>query len=174
MSGPEGQRLMTLGEHLEELRAHVLRATVVLVIALAVTITFQEPLMAIVVGPHQRAAERIAASRIEQVAQRSERDRPRLERTARLLAELEQVQTQIADAARQGWSAEQRVALARRYYTVWGQLQQELPAPLPPHRLVVLRYQDAFLGYFKVALLAAVIVAFPYFLYEIWRFVSEG
>ncbi|RME71522.1 MAG: preprotein translocase subunit TatC, partial [Planctomycetota bacterium] len=33
---------------------------------------------------------------------------------------------------------------------------------------------DAFLGYFKVALLAAVIVAFPYFLYEIWRFVSEG
>lgn len=41
-------------------------------------------------------------------------------------------------------------------------------------RLTTLRYQEGFIAYLKLCLIVGAILAAPFFLYELWRFVAEG
>jgi sec-independent protein translocase protein TatC len=168
------ERTLTIGEHLEELRAHVLRGGLGVLVALVFSLIFQDQLMTLVVAPHQKAAEHIAAQRIAEQAATERSDEERLRRMADALAELERARADIRERSAAGWSDAERADLARAYYAAWGGLQELLPAPLPPHRLVFLRYQDAFLGYLKLCMIAAILLAFPYILFELWRFIAEG
>jgi Tat protein translocase TatC len=78
---------MTIGEHLDELRSHVLKALLWIVVALAVCLTFQQRLMLIAKIPHQsmvdaitedvrtREAElKLDAARVEAALEASKRD----------------------------------------------------------------------------------------------------
>ncbi len=54
------ERRLTIGEHLEELRRHVLRALIYVFAAAGVCLVFQESLMTVVIWPHARVAREIA------------------------------------------------------------------------------------------------------------------
>ncbi len=55
--GPDGR--MALGDHLRELRARVLRAGTVMVLAIGIALYFFDPLYDLVVGPYMQAQERL-------------------------------------------------------------------------------------------------------------------
>jgi Tat protein translocase TatC len=64
---PIDERRLTLGQHLEELRWHVLRAIIYIAVALTVCMFIQEPLMQIAIGPHLRAVSELTAEARGQV-----------------------------------------------------------------------------------------------------------
>ncbi|GIW73331.1 MAG: hypothetical protein KatS3mg102_2873 [Planctomycetota bacterium] len=169
-------RLLTIGEHLEELRAHLLRALVVTVALFGIALALQDPLMAFVVAPHRRAAEQVAAERLGHRASAQREDTERLLELAAAAAELERAAAALGERVRPDSPAGEgeRLELARRYQEAALRLERLLPPAPPAERLLFLRYQDAFLAYMKLALIAALLVAAPYWLWELWRFVAEG
>lgn len=62
------------------------------------------------------------------------------------------------------------------YYVkeIFGFLQRPIQELRPGEKLVFTGLADPFLLYFKVALLAAVFLAAPFILFQIWRFVAPG
>lgn len=62
------------------------------------------------------------------------------------------------------------------YYVkeIFGFLQKPIQELRPGEKLVFTGLADPFLLYFKVALLAAVFLAAPFILYQIWKFVAPG
>lgn len=89
-----------------------------------------------------------------------------------LMEHLEELRTRIL------WSfVSLLVAFAPCWYYVkeiFGFLERPIQKLRPGEKLVFTGLADPFLLYFKVALLAAVFLAAPFILYQVWKFVAPG
>jgi sec-independent protein translocase protein TatC len=145
-------RQLTFGEHLEELRAHVVRSVAYFAVALLVCLLFQDPLLSVVLWPQQR----IAAD-------------GRDDRFARAAAELEQALALVRAPGFESAPPERRVEAGRLLDRALKTIQSG-----PDARLNFLSPQAAFLAYLKVAFICAIFVSSPLVIWELWRFVAAG
>lgn len=160
----DGSR-MTLGEHLNELRVRVVRSALAFVIAVVVLYVYREPVMEFVRIPHSQAAERlnedlklyftkeISTSADEEWAeyfQSPEIDIPRGK--AAVDAEFSAIDFVKAHGS--------EVRLDREWRF--------------PEKLQVLEAGGPFVDKIKVAVMLAVFVAGPVFLWEMWMFIAAG
>lgn len=169
MESTNPERRIPLGDHLDELRAHLIRSLVAVAFVTTICFFFQDAIMAVVVEPHRQAAAQVSQLRLEELGQRS--DGERRQRLAKAVAELQRCTSEIGTAAVVG---PESVVLARRYEAAWRQVQRALPPPVPISQLQFLRYPDAFFAYLKLCLMVGLFLASPYVLYELWHFVAEG
>ncbi|MCO5172275.1 MAG: twin-arginine translocase subunit TatC [Planctomycetes bacterium] len=230
---------MSIGEHLEDLRRHVLKAVGWVVLALIVCLAFQNQLMWLAKLPHQRmvdslaeeargrdARTRLATDRVQAATDAVKRD----DALARKLDEAERARLIARERARPT-SPEALEALERRQAAahlrlealqrafdalpagagapdaggpeaegagVLARLEADLAAaradveavraevardvrPLldehaqvPKAELQSLNPTDVFLTYIKLALVAALFVAAPLIVWELWKFVSRA
>jgi Tat protein translocase TatC len=165
------ERRLTFGEHLEELRGHVGRSAVYLVVAMCLSLLAQSPLMRFVTAPHFEAMREIAAAR--RAAALADR-----EREGRVVAAARALDAALADARVGAADA----ALAARISNAFAVLAREAPSGATgtaealsfDARLRVLGPTDSFFAHMKVALIAAIFFASPLIARELWGFVAAG
>lgn len=218
---------MTIGEHLEELRRHVLRGVLWILLALGVCLAFQDKLMAWAKWPHSsmvaalreqaltnQASHDLERERVRAAVDARERDdalEKRLEEAARahkIAMERARPTTPetLRDLERRQLEALARLAdLQRRFeattptdVAAFERLDAELAAareaalalraevardvrPLlderaqgPEEKLVSLSPPDVFMTYIKLAMVAAIFLAAPLIVWELWKFVSRA
>ncbi len=214
---------LTIGEHLEALRLHVLKCVLYVAAALAVCLMFQGPLMEWATYPHRRVVADLAqevqveeapgelreliagaASRdqeleraLEAVRRREAALRERLEPSVDRLTALDREQAALAleltrlgeEVQALGEAADREALLAigarreeleRRAAALHERVEREVHpfmdrfARAPRMELVQLRYQEGFLSFVKLALVAALFVASPLVARELWSFVAVG
>lgn len=221
---------MTIGEHLEELRAHVLKAVLWTVLALAVCLAFQSRLFLFILGPHESmvasiqrenqardALARLNDARVEAALGAIHRDAElarkldEVERARRIaaevarptshdaLAELERQQEEALsrlevltralyaaadasppDAARLAALEKDVAAAKERVLELRAQVARDV-RPLidvnakgPSATLQSIDPTDTFMSHIKLALVAALFLAAPLILWELWKFISRA
>jgi sec-independent protein translocase protein TatC len=146
------ERRLTIGEHLEELRGHVIRAVAYIGIALVICLIFQEPLLKVVLWPQQRIANEGRPERLASAAQ-----------------ELADILADVRARPLAERKPEERAGVAARFDHV---LKLALGGPDP--RLNAFSPQESFFSYLKVAFICALFLASPFFAVELWSFIAEG
>ncbi len=157
---------MSLGDHIEELRARVIRGLLFLALTIGVTLFFQDQLMWIVVQPHARTMEKVVMSRPKD---------PHLEHLSHLAQTL---QKNFLDSKKDKKSLhlskkEQHLAKAIVdvvHYLEW----QEKKLQKSATKLKILKYQSGFMAYLKVCFIVGLFFGAPFFLYQLWLFVEAG
>lgn len=221
---------MSIGEHLEELRRHVLKGLMWVGLALVVCLAFQKQLLLLAKRPHEQMVDALVAeARTEKSRQRLEAERVEAARAAvsrddDLARQLEDVERAgliarekvrptsaeaLADLeARQARALERLAALQRRLEAaadadpadaarvvalepdlVAARAEVELlrvevardvrplldaHANVPKAELVSLSPPDVFLTAIKLSLVAALFLAAPLLVWELWKFVSRA
>ncbi|MFT5734932.1 MAG: Tat protein translocase TatC [Paracoccaceae bacterium] len=152
---------MTLGEHLNELRVRVMRSALAFVVAVVVLYVYRGPAMEFIRIPHSQAAERLNQDL-------------KLAYTERLsanpeLAWIDYFSSDKIEVPRgdpkfsaedfvEKHGAEMRVTSERRF----------------PEKLQVLTAGGPFVHKIKIAVLLALFIAGPVFLWEMWMFIAAG
>jgi Tat protein translocase TatC len=157
----ENGKAMTLSGHLQELRRRAIYSLISIAVAFVVCLFYQDELMSIFTWPHRVAMERV----YQKIQRRSlSANNPGGQESAtddfsQLVARIEPNQPEVAQALkilRERQQDFQKKEEARRT------------------RLKILKYQESFMNYLKVCIIAAVIIASPFILYQVWRFISTG
>jgi sec-independent protein translocase protein TatC len=147
------ERELTFGEHLDELRAHVIRAIVYLSLALLICLIFQESLMRLVLWPQHHAID----------------TEDHADRMSTAAVDLEAVLASVRAGAFERGTPQERRALGARFARVFAAIARE-----PDARLGFLAPQEAFFAYMKVAFICALFLASPFVATELWKFIAEG
>ncbi len=179
---------MSLLEHLEELRQRLLRCVLAILILLVGCWFFREPIFQFLETPVRQALARAEAAGV----------RTALHPQPYELHPGDRFQYSLPEEVRVGWRVipagtpvparvEQRgeelvIVLAEPWMTDQGLISAgtRLPDPrrasLNPtgEKLIVTTVQEAFSLYIRVAFYAAVFLAMPFLLYQLWAFVSPG
>jgi Tat protein translocase TatC len=142
---PEDKR-MTLAEHLEELRSRVLKSIIALVVALLVTMSFQKPIMKVIVWPHEKAMDQAVR-----------------EKTVRVVGP----DGEIVEGTPQPGPVKVAIGEGKDRRIIEG-------AKMEDKKLVVFGYPESFFLLFKLSLVAAAALAAPVILVQMWRFISAG
>lgn len=141
---------MTLGEHLEELRTRVIYAFSVILVLTIVAYTFKDYVMAFLLGPYSYALRQTSEMALS------------LDQLSVLLEKIRAwLSIQICANGNPCFSPEQveaTVAAWRRFFASGSGLIFTQPT-------------EAFFGYLKLSLYAALVVGMPIVLYHLWRFV---
>jgi sec-independent protein translocase protein TatC len=157
---------MTLSEHLQELRRRLIYSLAAIAVAFIVCLFFQDELMGILTRPHRVAMENLHRKNIQRKStlhsnpdKQREGEKSSEDEFARIVAKIEPNQPEVAQALK-----------------ILGDRQQNLQneEKTKETRLRVLKYQESFMNYLKVCIIAAVIIASPFILLQIWKFVSAG
>ena len=172
---------MTLGEHLEELRARLIRSALALLVAFAVAWGFHERLLSLVIAPYERAAAwldedlaAIYAERVESGEAWDEYFTGPDPATRELRAEKRIPELMRGDSSSTGFLVYMRVCLYFSLFVagpvVLWQLWQFVAAGLYSHeKRVVHRYFPASVGLFLGGVLFGYAVMVPYALYFLAR-----
>jgi Tat protein translocase TatC len=146
------ERRLTFGEHLHELRGHVMRAVLYVAVAGAICLVFQDRLLSIVLWPQQRVG---GSGREERLAAGAE--------------SLEAVLADVRARPLAGRPLEERREVGRRLAAAMRELQGG-----PDPRVAFLSPQEPFMAYLKVALICALFLSSPFIARELWGFVAAG
>jgi sec-independent protein translocase protein TatC len=150
---------MDVSEHLQELRARLIRALIGIGIALIFCLLNQDEIMWIVTGPHRRAMAHMR-SEIAKNEQQSKEGEPTEAETFR--AGLEKLKAGNPEQAQLLEMLDKRLSVFEEHVeSREGTLQ-------------AIKYQEAFISYLKVSIIAAIILASPWILLQIWGFVAAG
>lgn len=157
---------MTISEHVQELRRRLIYSLAAVAVAFVVCFFFQNELMSILTRPHRIAMERLQREKIERETsshtnpgKQREGENSAADEFSQLLARIEPDQPEVAQAL--------KILRAR-------QQDFQKNENLKGTRLKVLKYQESFMNYLKVCLIAAVIIASPFILLQLWKFISTG
>ncbi len=150
---------MTFGEHLEELRRRLMRGILAFAVAFAAAFAFQDSLMEFFTRPYERARASLNAKWAEEWRARPPPEHPQ-QRLIDFLA------ARVAESGR--LTDEQKAELTRLQQHEW----RDQPPVLA--KLQAVGSLETFSAYMLECLLAALIIAAPVLLWELWRFVAEG
>jgi sec-independent protein translocase protein TatC len=165
---------MSLGDHLEELRARLILAVLGLFVGMVVSLIFGTHILNFIEGPYNRMMSKrlgkIEGQRVksevgavidlffEKLTQHlaSDPNAPNID--PKLVAFVRSVSAETVDA----WAEKTKA-------TIEG-------GQLPPDRggLVTLAPAEAFIAYMKVSLVSGLILTSPWVFYQIWMFVAAG
>ncbi|QDV08492.1 Sec-independent protein translocase protein TatC [Planctomycetes bacterium Poly30] len=152
---------MTLGEHLNELRVRVMRSALAFVVAVVVLYVYREPVMEFVRIPHSQAAERLNDDLklyfVRELASNPEEEWEEY-------FSLPELEVPHGDAE---FSPED-------YVGAHGHEMRLLRDRRFPEKLQVLEAGGPFVDKIKVAVMLALFIAGPVFLWEMWMFIAAG
>jgi sec-independent protein translocase protein TatC len=165
--------VMSLGDHLEELRARLILAVLGLVLGMIVSCIFGTQLLRIIEWPYTKAMS-------ERLATQQKADTPRVETEALSLVEtlFNTLTARLAsDPNAPHDLSPSRVAFLQGVSTQaiknWVHQKHEL-AKSDLNSLISLAPAEAFMAYMKIAMIAGVILAAPWIAYQLWAFVAAG
>jgi sec-independent protein translocase protein TatC len=163
---------MSLGDHLEELRARLILAILGLFIGAVVSLIFGKHIIEFIEKPYKDAMEPRVERMREQFADPN------------VVALFEIFFTNLGLALEDDPNAPRidpnQVEFYRRVWAnsaiAWNQaMQPEGELPLPPgYRLVTLAPAEAFVAYMKISLISGLILTCPWVFYQLWMFVAAG
>jgi sec-independent protein translocase protein TatC len=177
---------MTFGEHIEDLRLHLWRAIGGFLIALLVSFFIGKPLLRFISLPVERELIKFYDERVEQVKERLVKEHdPEL-------AALDEAVEQEIDLEVNALA--QAVARKLGLKDLESSTEKEwvsLPSRIRPLSLAIattkaqrevgkrpglsaLSPQEAFMAYFKVCVVAGLVLGSPWIFYQIWMFVAAG
>lgn len=166
---------MSLGDHLEELRARLILAMMGLTIGAIVSMIFGTYILDFIKRPYVKAMGEWRTEWLKRT------ELPRLESEIGLFANLffETLITQLDPAEPE--IDPQRIQFIRSVSadTITAWIEQTRAAAgdraLPPEaRLITLAPAEAFVAYIKVSFIAGLILTSPWVFYQIWMFVAAG
>jgi len=168
------QCTMSLGDHLEELRARLILAILGLFIGAVASLVVGKHIIGFIEKPYvSKMRERLATSK----------EQPEVG-DPNVVALFDTFFTHLGLALENDPNAPpidpNRVAFYRRVWTdsaqAWTErMQPEGNQPLPAnYRLVTLAPAEAFVAYMKISLIAGLILTCPWVFYQLWMFVAAG
>lgn len=151
--------IMELSEHLEELRSRLIRALIGLGIALVACLFYQDELMYIITRPHRIAMQELEKKLEENNVEIKEDELTPAEKFDKAIEKIEKENPDTAIALK--LIAEEFDGFKNEVKVKRGTLQ-------------AIKYQEAFISYIKVALVAALVLASPWVILQLWLFISAG
>lgn len=164
---------MSLGDHLEELRARLILAILGLVVGMAVSLIFGTQILHILEWPYNRAVANRAEKRLKTEAPQREAEAVSLvdavfkTLTARLTSDPKAAPD--LDPNRVAFLHEVSVQAVKE----WIQEKHSV-SKYELGSLISLAPAEAFMAYMKIALIAGLILTCPWVAYQLWMFVAAG
>jgi sec-independent protein translocase protein TatC len=178
---------MSFGEHIEDLRRHLIRGLVGFMIALCVSFTFGNFVVAWIKAPIKDQLDAFYAERGRNAQQKLSEGNSRLERlnqpikTSITIPKKELAEKLLspkqAKEALEGGKEDETVKLSVEINNTLAVAQQLLPANQeigPNAGLITLTITEAFMVWFKVCLMCGLVIGAPWIIYQIWSFVAAG
>jgi sec-independent protein translocase protein TatC len=171
---------MSFGEHIEELRSHMLRAIYGFVIGMVVALIFAKWVFAIITGPVEAQLMVFYNNRVEKVANAlkegdskfKELDLPKevpyfMERTVaeRIGLKVEQMEAEGDLVKVPLWVKPLSMSI------LVAEAQRQVGRP---PMLSTLNVMEAFMVYFKVVAVTGLVISSPWVFYQLWAFVAAG
>jgi sec-independent protein translocase protein TatC len=171
---------MSFGEHIEELRSHMLRAIYGFVIGMVVALIFAKWVFAIITGPVEAQLMVFYNNRVEKVAKELEEGKSEYQ-VLDVPKEMPYF-VKRADAERMGWKVEGmesegdlvKIPLWVKPLSssiILSAAQRQVGRP---PALSTLNVMEAFLVYFKVVAVTGLVISSPWVFYQLWAFVAAG
>ncbi|MGE3805960.1 MAG: twin-arginine translocase subunit TatC, partial [Gemmataceae bacterium] len=171
---------MTFGEHLEELRTHMLRAIYGFLVALVISFFIGKPVLQLISKPVEDQLIEFYDRRYEEVKQKALEDPEDLLNQPRVVAfqfdpaELAKtlgVKPPEEAPSETDWpTLKARIRPFEMVDLVRKPLQEAGKRP----GLTTLSVQEAFMAYFKVCLYCGVVIGSPWIFFQMWLFVAAG
>jgi sec-independent protein translocase protein TatC len=165
--------VMSLGDHLEELRARLILALLGLVLGVIVSLIFGKQILLVIEWPYNKAIG-------DRAVKLQKADAPRVETEA--LAFVDAFFTTLTDRLASDANAPRdldpnRVAFLRsvsaQAVQVWVH-GEHIPPKSDLGSLISLGPAEAFMAYMKIATIAGLILTAPWVFYQLWMFVAAG
>jgi sec-independent protein translocase protein TatC len=165
--------VMSLGDHLEELRARLILALLGLFVGMVVSLIFGTHILRLIEWPYHKAM----GDRAEKL---QEREVPRVE--AEVLSLVDVVFNTLTDRLASDANAPRdldpnRVAwiheVSAQAVKTWVQEKYVVPRN-NDSSLISLAPAEAFMAYMKISLIAGLILTAPWVFYQIWMFIAAG
>jgi sec-independent protein translocase protein TatC len=165
---------MSLGDHLEELRARLLLAILGLLVGTVICLCFGKRIIAFIQGPFDRIMKGYAQEKVEEFqapwtylsdifftnmlrAIESDPSAPVID--PNVVTYVQRVYTDTVAA----------LAKDPNYTETLAELHSSASG-----RLIVIAPADAFIGFMKISLISGLIVSSPWVFYQLWMFVAAG
>jgi sec-independent protein translocase protein TatC len=172
-----GDYTMSLGDHLEELRARLILALAGLFIGVAVSFIFGTHILRLIEWPYRKAMSQATSSRL---AKQQKVEVPRVEAEALSLVDaiFDTLTARLASDpnAPPGFDPNRVAflhAVSAQAVKKWVQ-DKYVPPPQTVDSLISLAPAEAFMAYMKVSLIAGLILTAPWVFYQMWMFVAAG
>lgn len=164
---------MSLGDHLEELRARLILALLGVALGMIVSLIFGRALLRVIEWPYLAAA----GQRQQQKAQSTQIPQVETEALALVNAVFQTMTERLASDPNAAPGLDpKRLAFFHEASTeavkTW--VHEKYAADDEPDPLIVLTPPEAFMAYLKVSLIAGIILTAPWIFYQIWMFVAAG
>jgi sec-independent protein translocase protein TatC len=165
--------VMSLGDHLEELRARLILAILGLIVGVAVSLILGTQILHIIEWPYHKALGK-------RIQSQQKADMPRVEADA--LALVDTVFDTLADRLASDPNAPRdldpsRVAflhqVSAQAVKTWVKEKYVAPAQ-GQDALISLAPAEAFMAYMRISIIAGLIFTCPWIAYQIWMFVAAG
>jgi sec-independent protein translocase protein TatC len=171
---------MSFGDHIEELRRHMLRAIYGFVIGMVVALIFAKWVFAIITDPVEKQLMVFYNHRVEKVAKDLEEGR----KDFKVLDRPKEVPYYLTreDAEKLGLKVEAmesdgdmvKVPLWTRPLSLNILLAEAQRQVGRPPMLSTLNVMEAFMVYFKVVAVTGLVISSPWVFYQLWAFVAAG
>jgi sec-independent protein translocase protein TatC len=179
---------MSFGEHIEELRTHLLKAIYGLVIGFAISLIFAKYVFNFITAPVEAQLMKFYEHRVDQKARELRdgdptvlalnqfKEVPVQMKVGELRDVMRRIGVPIAQEAPAGAGAEEWIDVPFRIQPVrWAIVQAEAARLVGrPPALSTLNVMEAFLVYFKVCGVTALVISSPWVFYQLWSFVAAG
>ena len=150
---------MELSAHLDELRSRLIRALLGVGVMLIACLLYQDEIMWIVTRPHRIAMDRLK-DKIEEHETTADEKKKSLDEQVK--EAIEKLRERDPETAALFEMQEKRFEKVKKH------------ADRGQGTLQALKYQEAFISYLKVSIVAALILASPWVLLQMWMFVASG
>jgi len=171
---------MSFGDHIEELRSHMLRAIYGFVIGMAVALIFAKWVFAIITGPVEAQLMVFYNHRVEKVAKELEEGNSQY-KELNLPKEMPYFMKRT-DAEQMGWNVERmeaegdmvKVPLWVKPLSISILLAEAQRQVGRPPMLSTMNVMEAFMVYTKVVAVTGLVISCPWVFYHLWAFVAAG
>jgi sec-independent protein translocase protein TatC len=178
---------MSFGEHIEDLRRHLIRGLLGFIVALCISFTFGNFVVAWIKAPIKEQLNEFYAHRAASAVKKAEEGDSRLQKlnqpieTTITVPKKELVQKLLspkqAREALVGGDDDATVELPVKINNTLAFVEQVMPAYQevgPNAGLITLTITEAFMVWFKVCLMCGLVIGGPWIIYQIWAFVAAG
>jgi sec-independent protein translocase protein TatC len=171
---------MSFGEHIEELRSHMLRAIYGFVVGMIVSVVFAKWVFAIITGPveaqlmefYQRRVEKVAEQLKDGNSQFTALDQPKELPYLMTRAYAEEIGLKVERMESEGDMVKLRLwAKPLSVNIIMAEAQRQVGRP---PLLSTMNVMEAFLVYFKVVAMTGLVISSPWVFYQLWAFVAAG
>jgi len=165
---------MSLGDHLEELRARLLLAILGLLVGTVICLFFGRQIIAFIQGPFDRIMKGYAQEKVKEYrapwTQLSDVFFTNMLRAIESDPNAPEIDPNVVTYTQRIYNDTVAVLVDDpNYREAVGEVHSSAAG-----RLIVIGPADAFIGYMKITLIAGLIISSPWVFYQLWMFVAAG